>query len=61
LIFTGLSSSSSKLTVEATLESAFEMLVEFMTLAALGTAAKSIVEFGVARDIAPIVLSLGFD
>jgi hypothetical protein len=61
LIFTGLSSSSSKLTVEATLESAFEMLVEFMTLAALGMVPESIVEFGVARDVAPFVLSFVID
>lgn len=59
-IFTGLSSSSSKLFVDATLESALEMLVEFIT-PALGMAPNSIVEFGVARDIAPFVLSLGFD
>lgn len=61
LIFTGLSSSSSKLTVDATLESALEMLVEFMTFAAFGTAPISMVEFGVARDIAPFVRSMGFD
>jgi hypothetical protein len=36
------------------------MLVEFMT-PAFGRMPDSIVEFGVARDIAPFVLSLGFD